>query len=114
MGLEYYGGRPYYYSKTRKGDKVHSTYEGGGELARMMADIFADAQAGKRGVRWARKEEQATHGPQDRELLRLEMVLNELFTRVALESGYHKPKRQWRKKRPYKTSGKPTGPASLN
>jgi beta-phosphoglucomutase-like phosphatase (HAD superfamily) len=100
MGIEHRNGRAYYYRKVRRDGKVKSEYCGSGELAYMAKELQVDAaysQMERNEKKRKQKEELQTS---QQEILQLEEQLNELFTRIALASGYHKDKsRTWRKKR---------------
>jgi hypothetical protein len=99
MGIEYRNGKPYFYRKRRKGGKVISEYAGSGALAEIIALLEEENQDKKENRRQAQKKKEAKYKRSELELTQLQQITNELFTSVALANGYHKPKRQWRKKR---------------
>ncbi|KAA5542425.1 hypothetical protein [Adhaeribacter rhizoryzae] len=99
MALEIRNGRPYYYRKKRKGNKVISIYVGSGEFALVSADLDFYERYNNTQEKNLERKEQALHLQADNELKYLEEKLKELFTWIAVANGYHKPKRQWRKKR---------------
>ncbi len=102
MAIEYRNGTPYYYRKIREGKKVKSQYVAGGALAYMVAELDQQERFIKESNKAEEREEQAFHKQIEEEILFLEQITNDLFTRLAMENGYHKPKRQWRKKRQVK------------
>lgn len=99
MGMEYRNGRPYYYRKRRKGNKVISEYIGSGELAKIIAALDEEEKYEMENKKQAQLKEKANNEELDAQLVQFEKIIDELFTSLALANGYHKPKRQWRKKR---------------
>ncbi|GAA4470462.1 hypothetical protein GCM10023189_59100 [Nibrella saemangeumensis] len=99
MGLEIRNGRPYYYRKVRRDGKVTSEYAGSGIVAEYAALMDEADRPDKEQQRESSRQQREADRKADQELLSLEQSLNELFTAVALANGYHKVKRQWRKKR---------------
>lgn len=99
MALEYRNGQVYYYRKRRYGNTVVSEYLGKGETAYLTASLDRldrqDGELKRQGLKIKRTEEIEA----DNVLNELESRLVELFSIVAKANGYHKPKRQWRKKR---------------
>ncbi|GAA4416734.1 hypothetical protein GCM10023187_48450 [Nibrella viscosa] len=99
MGLEIRNGRPYYYRKVRRDGKVTSEYVGSGTTAEYAALLDERDYYDREEQRQQDRQQREADRTADLELLNLERTLNELFTAVAVASGYHKVKRQWRKKR---------------
>ena len=99
MAIEYRNGKPYYYRKKRIGSKIVSEYVGGGKLAIYAASLDRNDKKSIIAKQQLELKDQTLNSQMDEELNLLETKLNELFTIVAFENGYHKPKRQWRKKR---------------
>jgi hypothetical protein len=99
MGIEYHNGFPYYYEKRREGRKVISVYAGSGMIALLNQEIAqqqAEAEAARRSAfEQKRKEIQAL----DREIDGLLKQVFALSDAALIASGYHKHKRQWRKRR---------------
>lgn len=102
MGLEYRKGKPYYYRKKRKGNKVISEYVCSGEAAMLIAELDKTKLHIKKLNIYSKFKEPTNYHLADKELRDFEIALNKLFTSVALSNGYHQHKRQWRKKRPKK------------
>lgn len=99
MALEYRNGKAYYYRKKRYGNRVVSEYIGSGKTALLIAWLDKLEQKEKELKKEEFNNERLLGKEADKVLKDLETKLNELFTTVALASGYHKSKRQWRKKR---------------
>ncbi len=99
MAIEYRNGKPYYYRKVRKGERVISKYVAGGALAHLVAELDQQERFIKENNKAVEREEQAIQEQIEEEIQFLEQITHELFTRLAIDNGYHKPKRQWRKKR---------------
>jgi hypothetical protein len=103
MGIEARRGRAYYYRKERCGDRVISRYVGGGELGLALATMDGEDRAAARLDRERAAElwrvERERMEAEDREFAeyfdRVEMQVREMLT----AAGYHRPKRQWRKRR---------------
>lgn len=104
MAVEYKNGKPYFYRKVRRGDKVISEYVAAGALAYYCADIEEDKRYAKEAKRNELRELQAQDQKVDDELMRFELIMDELFTLVALASGYHKSQGVWRKKHQQSTT----------
>jgi hypothetical protein len=98
MGIEYRNGKPYYYRKKRKGDKIVSVYVGSGELAEIASTFDKEAQYEKNLNKQKHLKEEVQFQKMDKEVVAFAQIINELFTSVALANGYYKHKRQWRKK----------------
>ncbi len=99
MGWETRGGNRYYYRKERDGGRVRSVYVGGGETARLIAQLdtmHSDEPEGKRIL--ARTESERWRA-QEAELDALADMVDAVTTGVLLAAGYHTHKRQWRLKR---------------
>ena len=99
MGIEYRRGRPYLYHKVRRGGRVVSEYVGGGLLALAAAERDGDARAERAEAAAAWRAERERMEAEDR-------AASDYFDRVEAQvremleaAGYHRPKRQWRKRR---------------
>lgn len=99
MGVEIRGGNAYYYRKVRRGDRVVSEYVGGGLLALAASELDADARAERAEMAEAWRVERERLEAEDRAFAvyfgRVEALAREVIT----AAGYHRPKRQWRKRR---------------
>ncbi len=99
MAFERRGNHTYYYRKEREGGRVRSVYVGGGETARLIAqldDLERDEREEKRILaRMEREREQE----RDAELDVLGTLVNEFAAATLITEGYHQHKRQWRRRR---------------
>jgi hypothetical protein len=99
MALIFPNGRPYLYRSVRQGGQVTSEYVSSGATAIR----FARKDAQERAQRDAQRAEMR----EDCDALdAIESALNDYFDRVEdlacaalYAAGYHRPKRQWRKRR---------------
>jgi len=99
MGWEDRNGRSYYYRKERDGTRVRSVYVGGGEGAKLIAQIEALESDEREGDRtFARLERERVQG-QDTELDALGEIIRELAAATLIAHGYHQHKREWRRRR---------------
>ena len=99
MALEQRNGNFYYYEKRREGDRVVSEYVGSG-MAAVLAEECAKMQAAtkaaeRRAFESRLAEFAATSAEVDNTLAKIGAMAEALM----VASGYHKHKRQWRKRR---------------
>jgi len=90
------GGR-YYYRKRREGERVISEYVGGG-LAGELSALYDHEDKFKTDVQRAelmQAKEEATK--LDGKIKEVERITKAMTRAVLLLSGYHAPRRQWRK-----------------
>ena len=99
MGWETRGGREYYYRKERDGSRVRSQYVGGGETARLIAQLDAMKGDEREGKRILARMERGRIEEQEAEVTRVCAVVETLRTAALLSAGFHTHKRQWRRKR---------------
>jgi hypothetical protein len=99
MGWETRGGREYYYRKEREGSRVRSVYVGGGETARLIAQLEAMRADEREGKRTLARMERERWQAQEMELDALAETMEAVATGMLLAAGYHTHKRQWRLKR---------------
>ncbi len=99
MGIEDRRGRPFFYRKVRRGGRVVSEYVGGGMLAMGMAELAEADRVERAEATGAWRAERTRLEAEDR-------AFAEYFDRVESQAcamltsaGYHRPKRQWRKRR---------------
>ena len=97
MGWENRGGGQYYYRKRRQGKQVVSEYVGGG-LAGELSSTYDNID---RWENFQKREElrryKETAAQLDRDI-RKASEYTQAFTRaILLLSGYHAPRRQWRR-----------------
>jgi hypothetical protein len=97
MAWEDRNGRKYYYRKRREGKRVISEYIGGG-LAGELSALYDLEDKFKTDVQRAElmqaKEDAVKLNRQIREV---ERITKAMTRAVLLLSGYHAPRRQWRK-----------------
>jgi hypothetical protein len=97
MAWEDRNGRKYYYRKRREGKRVISEYIGGG-LAGELSALYDYEDKFKTDVQRAEltkvKEDAVKLNRQIREV---ERITKAMTRAVLLLSGYHAPRRQWRK-----------------
>ncbi len=99
MGWEKRGGREYYYRKERDGSRVRSVYVGGGETARLIAQLDALTSDEREGKRALARMEREQWQEQEAELDALAELVDAVAAGVLLAAGYHLHKRQWRLQR---------------
>ncbi len=99
MGWEKRGGREYYYRKERDGSRVRSQYVGGGETARLIAQLDAMKGDELEGERVLARMERERWQEQDAELDALSKIVDEVTAATLIAQGFHRHKRQWRRKR---------------
>jgi hypothetical protein len=89
----------YYYRKRRQGERVVSEYIGKG-LAGELADLCDKEDKLKADVGRAELQEQkATAAKLGKEIRKTQDYTRTITRAVLLLSGYHAPRRQWRKLR---------------
>lgn len=99
MAFENRKGRSYYYRKERDGSRVRSVYIGTGETAQIIAqfDSWGDTQRQEARELEARRRESIL--AIDRELDALAQIVKQITDASLIAKGYHRHKRQWRRKR---------------
>lgn len=95
MGWEKRGKRRYYYRKQRVGGRVRSIYLGRDEAAE-TADVL---QQGKEQRRQEMSPTAERAAAIDEELERLADEVNTAVAAAYLLKGYHRHKREWRRRR---------------
>jgi hypothetical protein len=93
MALERRGDKVYYYRKHWTAGRVVSEYVGSGAAAEQAAQAAAAARAPSRRAILAEIESA------DDALLAFAELIETLTAGTLLLSGYHQPKRQWRRRR---------------
>ncbi|MGB7068163.1 MAG: hypothetical protein WBD22_01600, partial [Pyrinomonadaceae bacterium] len=103
MGLERRGNGYYFYEKKRIGNRVVSTYSGGGEVARLMhlLDQQRQEETWHQKDAWKRSLEadKRDHDAVDQLIDAFCQEAEALETAIFLINGYHKHSRGWRRKR---------------
>jgi hypothetical protein len=99
MAWEDRNGRQYYYRKRREGKRVISEYVGGG-LAGELSSIYDNID---RWENFQKREElrknKETAAQLDKQVKEIKEYTQAITRAVLLLSGYHAPRRQWRKQR---------------
>jgi hypothetical protein len=97
MAWEDRNGRKYYYRKRRVGKRVISEYIGGG-LAGELSALYAYEDKFKTDVQRAELTKAKEDAMKlDRQIREVERITKAMTRAVLLLSGYHAPRRQWRK-----------------
>lgn len=99
MGIEQRKGNLYYYEKRREGDRVVSEYVGSGpvaSLAQKRAEIERERKWAERQRLQARRISMAEI---DNALDGFSRLVDSVMAAELLLNGYHKHKRQWRRRR---------------
>jgi hypothetical protein len=105
MGWETRGGRAYYYRKERDGSRVRSVYVGGGETARLIAQLDAMKGDEREGKRILARMERDRVEEQEADANRVCAVVETLTAAALLAAGFHTHKRQWRRIRDERSDG---------
>jgi hypothetical protein len=99
MAWETRGNRSYFYRKERINGKVKSEYVGSGEVAALLDRC----EKGRRELKELEKENQKRERMRgeiiDDEINALSEINQSLVEALFLINGFHRHKRQWRKKR---------------
>jgi hypothetical protein len=108
MGWKRINGNYYYYQSRRVGNRVLTDYQGSGLDAELKAQLDQEEIEIRNTYRkeWQTQVEQFRQ--QDQEINKTMMFVEVLTGALLVMSGYHKYKRQWRRKRNERTdsSGK--------
>jgi hypothetical protein len=100
MGWETRGGAgPYYYRKVRRGGRVVSEYVGRGDMATLFALLDEQAREQKAAEAEIRREEQREEAEADARLDALVREAEAVAADRLIGLGYHRHKRQWRRRR---------------
>src|SRR5947209_3175916 len=90
---------PYYYRSARQGRRVVQEYVGRGTLARLAAQGDADDRRRRERRARAGREERARVEALDAPVLELCGLADALAHAALLAAGFHRHKRQWRRRR---------------
>lgn len=99
MAWEERNGKAYYYRKRRVGTQVRSEYVGSGVSGEGEATEVARDRAERAAARARWKAERAVIEADDGAYDAMADVLALLTRGVLLANGYHRHKRQWRRRR---------------
>ncbi len=99
MGWEERRGRSYYYRKERTGDRVRSVYVGSGASAHFAAKLDAMERTEAKQKRRAEGRALQSELAKDEELDALGEMVRQVVAAQLLVDGFHRHKRQWRRKR---------------
>ena len=99
MGWEERNGKSYYYRKERDGSRVRSVYVGSGEVARLLAQLDHIERAERMLEREAARDWREEIASLDAELDELGAVVKDDTAATLIINGFHRHKREWRRKR---------------
>lgn len=99
MGWEARGKFLYYYRKERSGAHVRSIYVGTGEIARLESAMLAMQQEERRVQRSKLAAKESPLQAVDENLDAISGVVSDFVEAVLISGGFHKHKREWRKRR---------------
>ncbi len=99
MGWEQRGSRTYYYTKTRTGRRVRSTYVGCGERACQRAEEDRQRRLARAAEREAFNSARDTEVMLNRELAATGDMLSALTAVALCAAGFHQHRGQWRHRR---------------
>ncbi len=99
MGWEERRGRSYYYRKERTGARVRSVYVGSGLTAHFAAKLDATERTEAKQKRRAEQRARQSELAKDEELNALGDLVRQVTAAHLLAEGFHRHKRQWRRKR---------------
>ena len=103
MAFEQRGNGVYYYRKERQGGKVKSVYGGGGLLGACFEALDRESREERAFKQQQRKEAAGAMRAIDRAAKESWKEIRAAHEAAMMAAGYHKHKRQWRKKRVNKT-----------
>jgi hypothetical protein len=99
MALVYRDGRPYYYKSVRRGGRVTSEYQAAGEAAVLMARLDAAFRQRDEDREEDWKAAVARLDAEERANAEMFDRVQSLVDAALVAAGYHRHKRQWRKRR---------------
>lgn len=99
MGLEQRNGNFYYYEKRREGSHVVSEYAGSGLVALLAEECARERAATEAAERRAFEQRHAEIAAISAEIDSILAMIEAFAEAVMVAAGYHKHKRQWRKRR---------------
>lgn len=103
MGIEIRGDHAYYYRKHWRDGRCVSEYVGGGILALVVAEREMKEQAGRAEAAAAWRAERARMEEQEAACVAYFDAVEAQAREMLTAMGYHRPKRQWRKRRGKRT-----------
>jgi hypothetical protein len=99
MAWEDRNGKSYYYRKERDGDRVRSVYVGGGETARLIAQLDEIERAERIVEQQAEREWREEIESPDDKLGAFGAKVRDVAAATLIISGFHRHKREWRRKK---------------
>ncbi len=99
MGIEFRRDRAYYYRKRRVGGRVVSEYAGGGLLALDARERAEGGRAERAAADAAWRAERERLEAEERAAAGYFDLVEARVRETLTAAGYHRPKRQWRKRR---------------
>jgi hypothetical protein len=89
----------YFYRKVREGGRVVSEYAGSGAIGALYAALDGSTRAAQAAERAERRAQVEAERAAERDARQLAAECQELAALALLAAGYHRHKRQWRKRR---------------
>src|SRR5437899_3277795 len=99
MALIYRNGRPYLYRSIRRGEQVTSEYVASGESATFFALLDAGRREEREGERQEFQAERDAAEAVEGDLADYFSRVEDLARSALYAAGYHRPKREWRRRR---------------
>lgn len=99
MGWKARGDRVYYYRMRREGERVVSEYIGAGLLGHLTAADVRDSRAERMCERLRLAQKSREYEELEVEIEDLSEFIESCVAANLLAGGYHRHRRQWRKKR---------------
>ena len=99
MALVYRGGRPYLYKSVRRGGRVTSEYVASGESAVLISRLEAAGRQREDDRREDWKTAVERMETEERAVAEMFDRIQSLADAALVLAGYHRLKRQWRKRR---------------
>jgi hypothetical protein len=99
VGWKTINGHRYFYKSERVGGRVKSTYFGAGESGTLMAGMVAFERLERAADREQLREELAEADAEERAVSEWFNGVQAVADAAMIAAGFHKHKRQWRRKR---------------
>ena len=99
MGWKTIHGRRYFYKSERVGGRVQTTYVGAGESGLLMSLLHSEDRAEAEAEREEKRAEREEYDAEDRAVSEWFDGVQAMADAAMIAAGFHKHKRQWRRKR---------------
>jgi len=99
MSWEARDSQRYYYRRRKVGGQVVAEYIGAGPTAALIARLDTIEREEREEERRELRQAQAEQDALDRQIDEMSAYLQDLVSATLIVAGYHRHKRQWRKKR---------------